>query len=80
MNNVFFQYYSVFILAVCAETLLLVRYAGPPPASERVAGLTVDTLTAEQRRQSRLSWNRWDVICSFIVIAAIAAAYVYFRG
>jgi len=38
------------------------------------------TVTADERRESRQSWSRWDVICSLIVLAAIAAVYVYFRG
>ena len=80
VNNIFFQYYSVFILAVSAATLLIVSYAGPPSSSERLAGLTMHTVTADERRESRQSWSRWDVICSLIVLAAIAAVYVYFRG
>jgi hypothetical protein len=37
-------------------------------------------VTSEQRRESRRSWNHWDVINSGIVVTLIAAAYLYFSG
>jgi solute:Na+ symporter, SSS family len=80
VNNVFFQYYSIFILAASAATMVLVSYVGVPPSSSQVAGLTVTTLSDEQRLESRESWSRWDVMSSLIVLALIAAAYLYFTG
>ncbi len=50
------------------------------PTPEQLKGLTFATVTREQERQSRLSWNRWDVINSLIVLLLIAAAYLYFNG
>ncbi len=50
------------------------------PTPEQLQGLTFATVTREQERQSRLSWNRWDVINSLIVLLLIAAAYLYFNG
>jgi hypothetical protein len=37
-------------------------------------------VTPEQKRQTRRSWNRWDVVNSAIVLALILTAYLYFRG
>jgi SSS family solute:Na+ symporter len=45
-----------------------------------VVRLTYATLTPAQRRESRASWNRFDVVASAIVLALIGAAYLYFRG
>jgi SSS family solute:Na+ symporter len=80
INNMYFQYYSLVIFLVCIGVMILVSYATNEPAYEKIQGLTYGTLTAEDRRQSRLSWNRWDVIASCAVLAAILAAYLYFRG
>jgi SSS family solute:Na+ symporter len=80
VNNVYFQYYSLAIFLVSALTLIAVSYATEPPDERRLAGLTYATVTDEQRRRSRASWSHWDVINSFIVLALIAAAYVYFSG
>ena len=76
----FFQYYSVIIFLVSCAVLIGVSYATEAPAHRHIAGLTYAGLTAEQRRESRASWNHWDVINSSIVMALILAAYVYFSG
>ena len=80
VNNIYFQYYSLFIFVVSAATMLVVSYATPAPAEERLVGLTYATVTAEQRQQSRSSWSRGDVTASAIVLLLILAAYLYFRG
>ncbi len=80
VNNIYFQYYSLFIFVISAATMLVVSYATPAPAEERLVGLTYATVTAEQRQQSRSSWSRGDVSASAIVLLLILAAYLYFRG
>jgi SSS family solute:Na+ symporter len=80
VSNVYFQYYSLFIFIVSLVVLIAVSYATRPPSDQRLSGLTSATVTPEQRRESRRSWNRWDVINSGIVLLLIAAAYVYFSG
>jgi solute:Na+ symporter, SSS family len=80
VNNVYFQYYSVLICLVCMAVMVGVSYATAPPSLERISGLTFGTITAQQRRQSRASWAWRDVIASALVLAAIAAAYLYFTG
>ncbi len=80
VNNTFFQYYSILILIACAAVMLGVSYATEVPPYERIRGLTYGTLTEEDRRASRASWNRYDVLASAAVLLAIVAAYLYFTG
>jgi SSS family solute:Na+ symporter len=80
VNNVYFQYYSVLIFLVSVLTMVAVSLATEAPADMSIQGLTYATITEEQRRQSRASWNWRDVAASLLVLAAIAAAYLYFRG
>ncbi len=80
INNIYFQYYSLFIFIVSAATMVIVSYVTPPPAPEQLIGLTVATVTPEQRQQSRASWNRNDVLASAVVLLLIVAAYLYFQG
>src|SRR6266545_4578559 len=80
VNNIYFQYYSLFIFIVSAATMVIVSYLTPEPASERLIGLTFATVTPEQRQQSRASWTRGDVVASAVVLVLILAAYLYFRG
>jgi SSS family solute:Na+ symporter len=80
LNNVYFQYYSLLIFLVSVAVLILVSYATPAPSDTQLTGLTFDTVTPAQRRVSRQSWTRWDVINSAIVLLLITAAYLYFNG
>lgn len=80
VNKTYFQYYSLLIFVVSIVVMVLVSYLTAPPDAQRLSGLTFATLTPEHRRQSRASWTVADVIASAAVLAAILAAYLYFRG
>ncbi|HXF05027.1 MAG TPA: sodium:solute symporter [Blastocatellia bacterium] len=80
VNNIYFQYYSLFIFLVSVAVMIGVSYLTKPPAPERIIGLTYATLTEEHKRESRMSWNHWDVISSVVVLLFILAAYLYFTG
>ena len=80
INNMFFQYYSIVILVICMAVMIVVSYSTREPDYEKISGLTYGTITAEQRAQSRSSWNWVDVLASVAVVVAILAAYLYFNG
>ncbi len=80
VNNIYFQYYSLLIFLVSIVVMVVVSYMTNAPAYEKINGLTYGTLTDADRKESRASWNKWDVIASLGVLAAILAAYLYFRG
>jgi len=80
MNNIFFQYYSLLIFVVCIIVMIAVSYATESPSYEKIKGLTYGTLTAEDRKISRASWNYRDVVLSVMLLAVIVAAYLYFTG
>ncbi|MGD2152231.1 MAG: sodium:solute symporter, partial [Gemmatimonadales bacterium] len=80
INNIFFQYYSLFIFVVCVVVMVAVSYATDPPALDRIQGLTFATTSADERALSRASWDRRDVITSAIVLLLILMAYLYFNG
>jgi SSS family solute:Na+ symporter len=80
VNNIYFQYYSALIFLVSILVLIGVSYMTKPPSEGQIRGLTYATVTPEQRQASRMSWNKWDVLHSGIVLGVIALAYLYFRG
>jgi SSS family solute:Na+ symporter len=80
VNNIYFQYYSLFIFVVSVVVMVSVSYATAPPAEEKLAGLTFGTVTDEHRRESRSSWDWHDVVGSAAVLVLILAAYLYFTG
>jgi SSS family solute:Na+ symporter len=80
VNNIYFQYYSLFIFVFSAVAMVVVSYMTARPDEARLTGLTFATVTPEQRAASRTSWGRGDVIASALVLVAILCAYLYFRG
>ena len=80
VNNMFFQYYSIVILIVCAITMVVVSFLTKAPDYKAIAGLTFGTITAEHRAESRRSWGTIDLVASALVLVAIIAAYLYFTG
>jgi SSS family solute:Na+ symporter len=80
VNNVYFQYYSLFIFLVSVAVMVGVSYATRPPAYDRISGLTYATVSDEHRAESRASWDYRDVLGSAFVLLMITLAYLYFRG
>lgn len=80
VNNMFFQYYSMIILFVCIAVMIIVSYMTREPDYAKISGLTYATVTDDHRRESRSSWDWRDVASSALVLVAILAAYLYFRG
>lgn len=80
MNNIFFQYYSLFIFIVCIGIMVVVSYLTKEPSYEKISGLTYGTITLEHKKESRASWSAWDVVASALVLILILGAYLYFTG
>jgi len=80
VNNMYFQYYGLLIFIVSVVVMIGVSYATAAPSERQLSGLTYATVTAEQRRVSRRSWNQQDVIASCVVLGLITLVYVYFNG
>jgi SSS family solute:Na+ symporter len=80
VNNIFFQYYSLLITLVCIVVFIAVSFATRRPDYAQIKGLTFSTMTAEEKRATRNTWNSKDVVLSILMVLAIIAIYIYFRG
>jgi SSS family solute:Na+ symporter len=78
INNIFFQYYSLFIFLVCIAVMFGVSYMTSPPKYEKISGLTYGTLTEKDKAESRASWNAWDIFFSVLLLVIIGFIYIYF--
>ena len=80
VNNVYFQYFSVFITIVSAIVMIAVSYASPAPPEGSIKSLTFATKTDEDKRKTRASWGWGEVAASGLVLVLIMGSYLYFRG
>lgn len=80
VNNIFFQYYSLGMFLICIAVMVGVSYATSAPDKEKISGLTYQTLTEADKRESRASWTWKDVAWSVLLMTIIVVIYLYFRG
>jgi SSS family solute:Na+ symporter len=80
VNHIYFQYYGLLIFLVSVAAMVIVSYLTAEPSPTQIQGLTYATRTEQQRRETRESWSAFDVFTSGVVMVAIIAAYIYFRG
>ena len=80
MNNIYFQYFSVFITIVSAVVMLAVTCASPAPSDASIQNLTFATKTEDDKRKTRASWGWREVAGSAVVLVLITGSYLYFRG
>jgi SSS family solute:Na+ symporter len=80
VNHIYFQYYGLLIFLVSVAAMVVVSYLTREPSLAQIQGLTYATRTEEQKRATQESWSALDVFTSVVVMVAIIAAYIYFRG
>jgi SSS family solute:Na+ symporter len=80
VNNIYFQYFSVLITIVSAVVMVVVSHMTAEPEYGKIASLTFETTTAEDRRRTRASWSGREVLASAVVLMCIMGGYLYFRG
>jgi SSS family solute:Na+ symporter len=80
INNINFQYFSVLITIVSAVVMVTVSQMTQTPNYAAIQSLTFETVTAEDRANTRASWGWREVAGSILVLCCILGAYLYFRG
>lgn len=73
-----FLYYSGVLLILSTLVIVAASLTSKAPSDEQISGLTYSSLTEEDKREIRESWNRFDVIGSVVVLGLVAGFYLYF--
>ncbi len=73
-----FLYFCLVLLGIAVVIIVGVSLLTSPPPSEKLRGLTYWTLSDENRRSTRASWNRWDVLHTCAILGIILLVYLYF--
>lgn len=76
--NVNFLYFAPALLVFCVLLMIAVSYLTKEPPVEKLRGLTFSSLSDEDKRESRASWNALDVIHTVIILAIIIGIMIYF--
>jgi SSS family solute:Na+ symporter len=78
MANINFLYFAPSLFAFCAGLLIIVSLFTKAPGAEKIKGLCFASLTDEDKKASRASWNGWDIFHTLLILAIIVSVMVYF--
>ena len=73
-----FLYFCVYLFLVCIAMMIVVSLFTKQPSYGKIQGLTYGTTVAEDKKSSRASWNKRDVILSLVILVIIALVLIYF--
>jgi SSS family solute:Na+ symporter len=71
-------YFSFLLFAFTCALIFTVSKFTPQASAQQLAGLTYSSITPEQRAQDRASYGTAEIVHSCIILAIIAAVYIYF--
>lgn len=75
-----FAHMAIYMFVGCVLVCSIVSLSTAKPSLEQIQGLTIGTLSAEQKAEARASYSKWDLIFSVLLVAIVIAVLVYFRG
>jgi SSS family solute:Na+ symporter len=76
--DVNFLYFCFYLFVVCIAAMVIISFLTKEPSYEKIQGLTYGTTVVEDRKASRASWNKRDVMLSLVVLIIIALVMIYF--
>lgn len=75
-----FAHMAIFMFIGCVIVCTVVSLATPKPDLAQIQGLTLGTLSAEDKAAARKTFNRWDVFFSILLALIVIGVLTYFRG
>ncbi|MFN2567142.1 MAG: sodium/solute symporter, partial [Gemmatimonadaceae bacterium] len=73
-----FLHFAVLLFVICSVILVVVSLLTPPPAAEKVAGLTFATPAPVADDPGSRGWRRRDTVLSVALALIVAGLWVYF--
>ena len=70
-------HYEEIIFVICGLIMILISKFGKPATLEQQQ-YTIYAASAENKKETRASWNKWDVVHTVIILSIIVAFYIYF--
>ena len=71
-------HYEIYLFVIVIISMVVISYFTKRKDPTTIVGLTMGSATAEQRAETRESYNYWDIVNSIIIIAIILVFYAYF--
>ncbi|WP_200911636.1 sodium:solute symporter [Teredinibacter purpureus] len=73
-----FLYYSGTLLGISIVLVVVISLLTPQASDEKLAGITYATLSPDDKKDIRESWDKWDVMLTAVILALVLGVYLYF--
>jgi SSS family solute:Na+ symporter len=73
-----FLKFSSFFFLYCVAAAVIVSLATKAPSQAQLAGLTIHTITDEQKKDNALSYGWVDIVASAFIVCIVAWVMIYF--
>jgi solute:Na+ symporter, SSS family len=71
-------HYTVMLFFFCLVLMVVISFTTKAPTFEQLKFTYRGAGTDEQKKLTRESWNKWDIINTIIILGVIVAFYIYF--
>jgi solute:Na+ symporter, SSS family len=75
-----FSHFAVFNFLACVTVAIIISLATKPQSEAVLSGLTLGTLTADQKEAVRKSYSNTDLALSGLLVLIVLTVLIYFRG
>lgn len=80
LGDMNFLAFASWFFLFCIILILVVSYATAPPSEEKVKNLTYATISDDERKENKNSYNWKDIVISVIIIAIVVYVMFWFNG
>ncbi len=71
-------HFSIYLFLICILVIVAVSMVTKPLPVEQTNGLILGTASAQEKAETRATWDGWDVFNTLVIIAITIGFYVYF--
>ncbi|MBO0343294.1 MAG: sodium:solute symporter [Bacteroidota bacterium] len=80
LGDINFLSFAAWFFLFCIILILVVSYATAPPSDEKLKNLTYATISEEERKENKSSYNWKDIAISIVIIAIVVYVMIWFNG
>ena len=80
LGDMNFLSFAAWFFLFCIILILVVSYATAPPSDEKLKNLTYATISDEERKKNKSSYNWKDIVISLVIIAIVIYVMIWFNG
>lgn len=79
-GNMNFLSFASWFFLFCVALIVVVSMFSKAPSREKIENMTYQTISEEEKRNNKVSYNWKDIAVSIIILIIVAAVMVFFNG